>query len=122
MKHLVFVYGTLRKGEYNHHYISRAEFIGVFTTLANYSMYDLGEYPAILTKGGTAIIGEVYAVSEQELKLLDKLESVPLEYRREKIETPYGEAWLYLYQDEALSEGKIVSGDWCNRYKKSRNQ
>jgi len=28
MQHLVFVYGTLRKGESNHHYLQDSEFLG----------------------------------------------------------------------------------------------
>jgi len=46
---------------------------------------------------------------------LDKLEDVPVEYRRELIPTPFGEAWIYLYQDASQLDVMIASGDWCQR-------
>lgn len=42
MQHLVFVYGTLRKGESNHHFIEQSEYLGMCETLPEYALYDLG--------------------------------------------------------------------------------
>ncbi|GAL14235.1 hypothetical protein JCM19233_5247 [Vibrio astriarenae] len=44
MQHLVFVYGTLRKGESNHHFIEQSEYLGMCETLPEYALYDLGAY------------------------------------------------------------------------------
>ncbi len=35
MQHLIFVYGTLRKGEGNHHFLNSAEFLGHHETELN---------------------------------------------------------------------------------------
>ncbi|MCV5331688.1 gamma-glutamylcyclotransferase, partial [Escherichia coli] len=104
MQHLIFVYGTLRKGEYNHHYLSSAQFLGLHETDAQFSLYDVGSYPA-LSEGQRSIQGEVYLIDDDTLVALDKLEDVPVEYCRESIATPFGQAWIYLYQDtEQLTE------------------
>lgn len=92
MIHQVWVYGSLRRGEPNHHYLEDAKYLGVYTTPALYTLYDLGEYPALLPLGKTCVVGEVYAVNEETLDTLDELEEVPIEYRREQIETYHGTA------------------------------
>ncbi|EGR7977624.1 gamma-glutamylcyclotransferase [Vibrio vulnificus] len=114
MQHLVFVYGTLRKGESNHHYLEKSEFLGGCQSAQDYRLYDLGDYPA-LGEGNRAINGEVYLIDDETLQALDKLEDVPVEYRRETIETPFGQAWIYLYQDCSKLVEEIASGDWCQR-------
>ncbi|CAM2961844.1 gamma-glutamylcyclotransferase [Vibrio mytili] len=114
MQHLVFVYGTLRQGEYNHHYLSSAEFLGLHESDAAYALYDLGPYPGV-SAGQRAIQGEVYLIDDDTLAALDKLEDVPVEYRRETITTPFGQAWIYLYQDTEHLTEEIASGDWCQR-------
>jgi len=111
MQHLVFVYGTLRHGECNHHLLSQAQWLGNHTTLPIYSLYDLGAYPAVI-EGHSAIIGEVYLVDEETLAQLDLLEDHPVTYRRELIETPFGQAWIYIYQDISQLDVIISSGDW----------
>ncbi|USD64979.1 gamma-glutamylcyclotransferase [Vibrio sp. SCSIO 43136] len=115
MEHLVFVYGTLRQGEPNHHFLEGCELVAQHRTAPSYALYDLGPYPGLI-EGQQEVNGEIYRISPEVLVRLDHLEDVPYEYRREKIDTPYGEAWIYLYQDKnALSE-RIDSGDWCQRF------
>ncbi|WP_319536078.1 gamma-glutamylcyclotransferase [uncultured Vibrio sp.] len=114
MQHLVFVYGTLRKGEYNHHYLSSAQFLGLHESDAQYTLYDLGPYPGV-SEGHRSVQGEVYMIDDDTLVALDKLEDVPVEYRRESISTPFGQAWIYLYQDTEHLTEEISCGDWCQR-------
>ncbi|ANU35287.1 gamma-glutamylcyclotransferase family protein [Vibrio scophthalmi] len=114
MQHLVFVYGTLRENESNHHFVGQGQFLGHHETLPEYTLYDLGAYPAVV-EGHQVIFGEVYLVNDAMLAELDKLEDVPVEYRRELIPTPFGEAWIYLYQDASQLDVMIASGDWCQR-------
>jgi len=114
MQHLVFVYGTLREGQANAHFLADAQYLGGHQTPAQYALYDLGTYPAVV-EGHQSISGEVYLVNEATLRALDELEDVPVEYRRELISTPFGEAWIYLYQDSSQLDVMISSGDWCQR-------
>ena len=64
---MIFVYGLLRRGEHFHHLLSSAQFIGGVTTPAKYTLIDLGEYPAMLAGGSTAVVGEVYSVDDATL-------------------------------------------------------
>ncbi|MGD8111977.1 gamma-glutamylcyclotransferase family protein [Vibrio sp. TRT 21S02] len=114
MQHLVFVYGTLRQGESNHHFLASAQLLGVHETQPTYALHDLGAYPA-LTEGQHSIRGEVYLIDSDTLQTLDRLEEVPVEYRRETIDTPFGVAWIYLYQDANQLDSLIATGDWCQR-------
>ncbi|KAB0463124.1 gamma-glutamylcyclotransferase family protein [Vibrio kanaloae] len=113
MRHLVFVYGTLRQGQSNHHYVQGCELLGRFDTPKEFALFDLGAYPA-LTCGSKSVAGEVYVINDEVLASLDQLEDVPVEYRREQIETIFGLAWVYLYQLELTANKEILSGDWCN--------
>lgn len=114
MQHLVFVYGTLRKGQSNHHFLQECELLGQYNTDPSYSLFNLGPYPAVI-EGKKSILGEVYLIDEETLGWLDKLEDIPVEYRRETIETPFGRAWIYLYQKAYKLDDEIITGDWCQR-------
>ncbi len=114
MQHLVFVYGTLRYGQSNHYLLAQSERLGNHTTPPIYSLFDLGSYPAVI-EGHSAIYGEVYRVNDSTLQQLDRLEDVPVDYRREQIETPFGLAWIYIYQQDHKLDTLISSGDWCQK-------
>lgn len=114
MQQLVFVYGTLRKGECNHHLLAQSEYLGLYETEPSYQLFDLGDYPG-LSEGSHSITGEVYRIDAATLAQLDMLEEVPVEYRRESIETPFGTAWIYLYQDTSQLDQVIDSGNWILR-------
>ena len=121
-KQLVFVYGTLRRGEENHRMIVGNTILGNTLTDERYTMYDLGEYPAVIQNGKSAIIGEVYDISTDLLATLDKLEECPDYYRRLYIDTPYGKAWMYvLSRLPDAYDCKIDSGDWVG-HRTSRGQ
>ncbi|NVN82136.1 MULTISPECIES: gamma-glutamylcyclotransferase [unclassified Vibrio] len=114
MQHLVFVYGTLRQGQSNHHYLQNGELLGRFDTPESFALFDLGAYPAMIS-GKKSVAGEVYIINDEILESLDRLEDVPVEYRREQIETIFGLAWVYLYQLDLTANKEILSGNWCKR-------
>ena len=45
---LVFVYGTLKRGERNHYFLASAEYLGPAFTEPLYRMIDCGPYPLSL--------------------------------------------------------------------------
>jgi gamma-glutamylcyclotransferase (GGCT)/AIG2-like uncharacterized protein YtfP len=112
LSYLVFVYGTLRRGEANHHLLAAAEYCGVHTTLPGYRMLHLGTYPGVVAGGSTAIEGEVYRVDGKGFAHLDRLEAYPRLYTRKLIPTPWGRAWIYLYRGSRTSRNLIPSGRW----------
>lgn len=73
----IFVYGTIRKGDYNHHRSLNGghEFIGE-GILTGYQMYNLGSYPMITPTGNASheIVGEVYKISDNDANFINRME------------------------------------------------
>lgn len=116
-KHLVFVYGTLRRGGVRAmpDLFPDAKFIGQADVGG--SLYDLGAYPGLLLdESNPPVKGEVYEVDDEILSKLDDIETSSY-YRRKRVEVSLGNhgavCWVYepdleLYPRRSL----ITSGDW----------
>jgi gamma-glutamylaminecyclotransferase len=116
-KHVVFVYGTLLRGEANHAVLRGARFLGTARTTPGYELLDLGEYPAMRAGGATAVEGETYAVDPAHLAELDRFEDVPRSYVRAPIVLEDGcSAHAYLAATPARAvRSAIPSGSWRRR-------
>jgi gamma-glutamylcyclotransferase (GGCT)/AIG2-like uncharacterized protein YtfP len=112
---LVFVYGTLKRGEKNHHWLEGASWQGE-AELSGVLLHDLGPFPMAVIGEGTAI-GEVYAVEEQGLARLDKLEGYPRLYDRQKLNLNDGrQAWVYLGRPRQVRHApQVDGGSWHHR-------
>ena len=108
----VFVYGTLKRGQRNYHFLQDAEFIGSFTTPEIYSMYKFDDYPAVCLQGKHAIEGEVYQVTDHQFQMLDDLEWYPSFYQRTEILTDFGDAWMYFVKRHLCHGKKQIPGNW----------
>ncbi|EAS43596.1 gamma-glutamylcyclotransferase [Photobacterium profundum] len=117
----VLVYGTLRAGQSNHHWLKTADFLGACKLDSGYALYDLGLYPALLENHDCTLplYGEVYKVDNLTLQALDRLEGYPTLYERHLVSTVWGEAWVYTYQLSIQGRPQIMTGDW-NVYVKHR--
>lgn len=88
--HLVFVYGTLKKDQRNHSFLTDrgAEFVGNAKTAKPYPLIN-AQLPYLINvpgfDGAQIVEGEVYRVNTQTLKELDRLEGTPTHYARKKI-------------------------------------
>jgi gamma-glutamylaminecyclotransferase len=110
---LLFVYGTLLRGEPNHPQLSDASFVRNTRTVARYELVDLGGYPALLEDGESAISGEVYDVSGELLARLDAFEEVPELYERKAIELIDGRSDAYVMsRARAVGAPRIEDGTW----------
>lgn len=88
-KHLIVVYGTLKRGEGNCNYFLGSEkYIKDVITLPKYRIYDNGSFPMMIEddEHGTAINCELWEVSGKALKELDRLEGCPHMYKRKTID------------------------------------
>jgi len=99
-KHLIFVYGTLRKGHYNHHLLKDAYCYGIGSSESWYAMYLKNGYPYVTgSESRYPIVGELYSVDDETLAQLDKFEGHPRYYERREIPVVMGEerysAWMY---------------------------
>jgi gamma-glutamylcyclotransferase (GGCT)/AIG2-like uncharacterized protein YtfP len=111
-KHLVFVYGTLRRGGSNHYMLENSDFVGSHETEPRYTMFRLGQFPAVVARGVTSIIGEIYRIEDEVFSLLDELECFPHVFSRQILATPSGDAWMYVYNRLVGTELFVAHGDW----------
>eukprot|EP00177_Eucheuma_denticulatum_P001449 GFKZ01002608.1.p1 GENE.GFKZ01002608.1~~GFKZ01002608.1.p1 ORF type:complete len:250 (-),score=23.12 GFKZ01002608.1:1038-1691(-) len=85
-RHYVFVYGTLKRGFANSHYLDRATYLGDFRTVTKYPLVVGGRYhsPYLLDlpAKGSKVKGELWAVDDATLADLDHLENVGVNYSR----------------------------------------
>jgi gamma-glutamylcyclotransferase (GGCT)/AIG2-like uncharacterized protein YtfP len=73
---LVFVYGTLKRGGGNHHFLAGQAFVDEARTARGYTLYDLSGYPGMVRQDDddTGVMGEVWSVDDECLARLDVLE------------------------------------------------
>lgn len=123
----LLVYGTLQRGERNHHLIAGAHYLApaetaeaAFTLCVYGSVSTPGRVTPAISRGGTwRIGGEVYALDQDLLAVLDRFERVGLDYDREDVPLASGgTAWLYLHRRTAQRQpladapGRILA-DGC---------
>ena len=116
-KHLVFVYGTLRRGSARAMSIRFPGSRFVADAKVSGSLYDLGAYPGLLLdESNSMVIGEVYEVDNETLSKLDDFESSS-HYWRKQVKISLGthskKCWIYAPNPEAFSRRTLItSGDW----------
>ncbi|XP_078258341.1 gamma-glutamylaminecyclotransferase-like [Rhinoraja longicauda] len=90
----VFVYGTLKQGQPNHHYMisgikGRGKLCGRGITKDKYPLVIAGKYniPFMLNEPGSGqeVNGEIYTVNSPLLQFLDEFEICPEMYQREQV-------------------------------------
>lgn len=75
MKHLIFVYGSLKRGHFNcARGLGRSKFICEAETKPEYTLYDLGPYPAMAHHGTTSVKGEIWECAECDFRFLSRME------------------------------------------------
>lgn len=104
----VFVYGSLKKGHYAHHFLAHAKALGTaITAQAEWDMYpivsedtDGAFYPGICRGGAYHICGELYQVNADILTALDDFENQGIDYLRQDVpilHPIYSSAWIYVH-------------------------
>jgi gamma-glutamylcyclotransferase (GGCT)/AIG2-like uncharacterized protein YtfP len=119
---VLFVYGTLLRGEPGHALLDGASALGSAKTPPAFDLYDLGPYPALVAGGSVAVMGEVYEVTLHSLAAIDIHEEVPRLFQRATIELEDGRhAQAYvLDRDRVRGRRRIRSGDWRARFRVDR--
>lgn len=113
----VAVYGTLKQGFSNAHWLNGAKWLGSDVTRA-LTLYDIGPYPGAKWQPSKGVIIEVYEMDMDHLAQLDRLEDYRIlepmqgEYDRQQISTCFGHAWVYLYNPSVVGKAFICEGGW----------
>lgn len=118
---LIFVYGTLRRGESNDLSSWRAgsavRFVGEATIGGE--LYDCGWYPGVKNPDNfgasdSVVHGEVFEIMEEGVvDRLDDYEGYPSLYDRTQVVTDGGHrVWVYVFLHDVDPEKLIKSGDW----------
>jgi gamma-glutamylcyclotransferase (GGCT)/AIG2-like uncharacterized protein YtfP len=109
----LFVYGTLKKGQNNHHFLKHSNF-ETSDVIEKTDMYDLGGFPGVV-KGKNKVHVESYIVNEKTLQEIDRLEGHPYFYNRQIIRSSSGKkGWIYIFlRDKYLKkENLLTNGIW----------
>jgi gamma-glutamylcyclotransferase (GGCT)/AIG2-like uncharacterized protein YtfP len=120
---LVFVYGTLKRGERNHSFLRNATFVSDARTVDRFSLLDLGSFPAMVRHPAeTQVSGEIYQIDANILERLDRLEGVPTLYDMHRIrvtELDSGEeidVMVYLFAaGNCYRWPTVKDGNWTTR-------
>ncbi len=114
---LLFVYGTLLRGERNHSRMGSSRFLGEVATSNGLELRDRGRFPGMVKASQGCVQGELYRVNGEVLADLDELEGHPDHFWRTTIKLADGrEVQAYLLGDDhARGAAVIGSGDWLQR-------
>jgi gamma-glutamylaminecyclotransferase len=112
----MFVYGTLKRGHGNNHYLRNCEFLGEALSLKpEFAMSGFG-IPFLHEGGEQRVYGELWEVDPDALVRIDRLEGHPRHYcRRLKIfvdqQGKRHAAWVYLVDHRwgKCHEGDVLS-------------
>lgn len=99
---VIFVYGTLKRGEENHRYLEGQVFLAETRTEPGYRMYMIDEYPGMIAvpADGLAVAGELWQIDDDTLRRIDVLEGTKVGlYRRApvRLEPPHNDAGAETY-------------------------
>jgi gamma-glutamylcyclotransferase (GGCT)/AIG2-like uncharacterized protein YtfP len=108
----IFVYGSLMKGLRLHGYLKTSKYLGkdCVAGILLTNPYLQGDIPVLIYGEGLGVVqGEVYEISEELLKTLDRVEGVPQLYKRKSLSTRCGfeDVWVYIWPGEV-----VKSGNW----------
>jgi gamma-glutamylcyclotransferase (GGCT)/AIG2-like uncharacterized protein YtfP len=115
---LLFVYGRLLRGEPGHGLLEGSELVGPTRTAAQYSLFELSGFPALVRAGDMAVAGELYRISREIRLQLDLYQEHPRLFVRETICLEHGDpAESYLMRAEQVRmRRRLPNGDWRARF------
>lgn len=115
----IFVYGSLRSGEYNNYILEGSAKIAD-GSIDDFELVSLGVFPAIIPSKGDKVLGEVWDANERAFHSIERMELGAGYVRKEVlVTTPEGiiSGDVYVYgKPERLDHcPRVKSGDWVNR-------
>ena len=115
---LLFVYGTLKTGCSNHHFLASQQYLGNAQTAPGFRLFELGGFPGLVAHAGDrdGVEGEIWSVDAEALIRLDGLEGLAEGmYRREAIPLrgPFADRGIegYIY-NRSVEGRRDMGGVW----------
>lgn len=110
----LFVYGSLKRGCCHHERLQAARYVGVAETPPGYSLFRVGDYPALVALGSGVVSGEIYEIDADLLADIDEFEDAPHLYQRVRLTlADESEAFAYTMPPSAVEDRqRIPSGIW----------
>ena len=122
----VAVYGSLMKGLYNHKQLGdNPKYLGEFYSEPVFSLYAVSTYPGLKRNGSTSVRFEVYDISVDDIKNVDRLEgyygknSSSNLYNKFVMNSPYGKVICYEYNKSINKDKLVESGNWKEYYERT---
>ena len=115
----IFVYGTLKRGCCNHHFLAGQNFIGEARTAPGFRLFDLGGHPGMVVRPDDTegVAGEIWEVDEDCLARIDALEGIAEAwYRREPVPLlpPFANRGIEAYSyPHDVTGRREVGSVWC---------
>lgn len=112
-ENLLFVYGTLMKGERNHYYLKGCKFVGE-AIIKNYELLEVHDYPGMVPSQNGKVRGEVYLIDNQTKKALDILEGSEYDYHDGVVYMNNAQMNVHFYEYKnscSLQKHSIVNQD-----------
>ncbi|MBW2459249.1 MAG: gamma-glutamylcyclotransferase [Deltaproteobacteria bacterium] len=114
----LFVYGTFLPGEPDHGLLDGAELVGPATTQPKYKLVELTGAAALLDRGDTAIVGELYDLDVKTLAACDVKREHPVLFQRRGVELSDGSVAhaYFLSHEQSRGRRRVRGGDWRKRF------
>jgi gamma-glutamylaminecyclotransferase len=111
---VLFIYGSLKRGQSNHCVIADQEYLGEAVTAPRYRIIDLGKYGGLVRDGmaGFAVKGELWAVSECSLAELDDFETGEGLWARFPVEVAGYDGVQAYFWTGAVPDGVRSGDEW----------
>lgn len=112
----IFVYGSLRKGHYNHNYLNfntKTKYLDT-VKLKKAKLYDLGDYPCVVVtdEPSDVVVGEIYEFSDLELEDIVRRMELNAGFIKETVVIEGLDYSIYIFRNIPQSAELIRSGDW----------
>ena len=141
-KEFVFIYGTLKQGQCRDGSMLEARYLGIALTTPKFAMYNVGDYPALISDNLSVdrrVCGELYECDEGLMRDLDRIEGVPHLYKRDTVELDRIDlaqlpatlhthnqfeqkraiSYFYVNQERLIEEAELIeTGFWTDELKK----
>jgi gamma-glutamylcyclotransferase (GGCT)/AIG2-like uncharacterized protein YtfP len=121
----ICVYGSLRRGMGNHPLMRDSKLLSTETISDNFEMIDMGSFPGLVeTDEPNEIVIEVYEVTPDVFRNIERLESYPSWYNRRNVTTTEGEVGIYYFpgKNSNTNKDRLVTKtdgafDWVLHYR-----